>query len=112
MKILTRRNRNLAALARRMAVVVALTTACSMLPMSPARAGAGASGADQRMQDQRHRASDRYDERRPSYDRSNRYAQRDRRPQRRRYPVYVPAPVYYPQHQSPGIRLVFPIDIH
>jgi hypothetical protein len=29
----------------------------------------------------------------------------------RRYPVYVPAPVYRPRYDSPGIRLVIPIDI-
>jgi len=26
-------------------------------------------------------------------------------------PVYVPPPVYYPQWQTPGINLVFPIDL-
>jgi len=28
------------------------------------------------------------------------------------YPVYAPPPVYYPRDDSPGIRLIFPIDIH
>ena len=26
-------------------------------------------------------------------------------------PVYVPPPVYYPQWQSPGINLIFPLDL-
>lgn len=28
-----------------------------------------------------------------------------------RYPVHVPPPVYRPRYESPGIRLVIPIDI-
>lgn len=26
-------------------------------------------------------------------------------------PVYVPPPVYYPQWQTPGINLIFPLDL-
>lgn len=33
------------------------------------------------------------------------------RPPPPRYHRYVPPPIYYPQIQSPGINLVFPIDI-
>jgi hypothetical protein len=28
-----------------------------------------------------------------------------------RYPVYAPPPIYRPRYESPGIRLVFPIEI-
>jgi hypothetical protein len=40
------------------------------------------------------------------------HAQDRRRSHYRRYPVGVPPPVYYPRYESPGIRLVFLIDIH
>ncbi len=46
-------------------------------------------------------------------DRGRRGEEHSRRaPPRHRYPVYVPAPAYYPQQESPGINLVFPIVIH
>jgi hypothetical protein len=36
----------------------------------------------------------------------------DRRPAHyQRYPVYVPPPAYYRREPSPGISLVFPLDI-
>jgi hypothetical protein len=35
----------------------------------------------------------------------------DRRHEHRRYTVYAPPTVYYPQVASPGISLVFPIQI-
>ena len=64
---------------------------------------------------------DRRDDRRSQYqhedrgrrDNQARYRHEPPRYERyRRYPVYAPPPVYYPRYESPGIRLVFPFDIH
>jgi len=86
------------------AAVLGFATAVIALPMR-------AAVADQERRDDRgyeERRNDRgYEpgrghERRRGHERGREY---------RRYRVYAPPPVYYPEVVSPGIRLVFPIEI-
>jgi hypothetical protein len=86
---------------KRVAVAVAFAAIVSSLPLRVAFADDN----DRRGQDQ-HQDRGRYDNqdhgRRGPPPRASRY---------HRYPVYAPPPVYYPRDDSPGIRLVFPINI-
>ena len=45
------------------------------------------------------------------YGNNNAYRPVYRQPYYYAQPVYVPPPVYYPQWPTPGINLVFPIDL-
>jgi hypothetical protein len=45
------------------------------------------------------------------YQNQGRHENQSRRRQYHRYPVYVPRPVYRPRYESPGIRLIIPIEI-
>jgi len=45
------------------------------------------------------------------YQNQGRHENQGRRRQYRRYPVYVPRPIYRPRYESPGIRLIIPIEI-
>jgi len=45
------------------------------------------------------------------YQNQGRHQNQGRRRQYHRYPVYVPRPIYRPRYESPGIRLIIPIEI-
>ena len=45
------------------------------------------------------------------YGNNNAYRPVYRQPYYYAQPVYVPPPVYYPQWQTPGINLIFPLDL-
>jgi hypothetical protein len=77
----------------RIAIAMLLATVIGGLPVKAAYAD-GAGRDDRARNDREHR-----DDHRPP-------------PRHHRYPVYVPPAAYYPQQESPGIRLVFPIVIH
>jgi len=91
---------------RRIAVVLAFAVMAS-LPLRVAHAG----GDDRRGQSEQQDRGQQQDRGRHGEEgRARREPPRSAR--YRRYPVYAPPPVYYPRYESPGIRLVFPFDIH
>ena len=51
------------------------------------------------------------DDRRDNQHQERGHREQENRGRHHRYPVYVPPPVYRPRYESPGIRLVIPIDI-
>jgi Ni/Co efflux regulator RcnB len=82
---------------------MAITPALGQNNESRARAAQDRGRNSDRNQNDNRNRNDRRDQRayRPAYQHPYRYSQ----------PVYAPPPVYYDPQPSPGISLVFPLDI-